>query len=330
MPEAFSINDLKKAMTKASFLKVAGAAGSREESSLDREKEDAVLLEPVFGEEEGTEAVVLTSEEEDENIRSSWEIPSKEDLDQEESFNSKQGIDIEKKKKPAERVSDKERIFDRMDEIDNLIQSLNEDIAGDSPFGARQPVSETLQNEELGKESSSGDLFGVENDGSDDIFSSEYQFSDEEEDRTVEIVSEQEEKRESASAIMEDFESIVSEGSSVQADDEDFESIVSEDSSVQADDEESGPLILEKEEPESPPEEEHPEELSAEYDISEDTGESEEAEMLGEVEVAPVEEVEAEPVEDYKNEIHAWLEKNGRKIIKEVIEEQLSKIWEKK
>jgi len=282
IPENFSLNDLKKGMTKASFLKIDTENkpsineddGYSVESGEESEKEDAVLLEPVFEEAGDDEAFILSSnDEEKENIRSSWEIPGKESLETDDNFDTESVVITENKKE--EKDENKGSIFDRMDEIDNLIQSLSDDISKEKPFGTHAAMESGHSIENLNEEDGTKDLFDSIDDQETDLFDDDYEFSKEapaEGDKTIEAETVE---FESKSSIVDDFESIMSGDKTIDPEQEWLES-----------EQNSDPIVHE--------------------------------------------EVEAAPVEEYKKEIHAWLEKNGRKIIKEVIEEQLSKIWEKK
>ncbi len=322
--ENFSAIDLKKAMTKASFLKISLQSNKDDDCCIEHddsgEGEEAVLLEPVLSETEPDEAVVLTPEDQRDETKSSWEIPEKEALDIcDVADNLSSGFEEEEKEKTVEEVAadspDRESaLFDKMDEIDNLIKDLSDEIANEKPFGT-QVSDNTTQNLSV-PETDSPDIFNPDDDGEENLFDDEYSFPEEEcpEDKTIPADSE---KKESQAKIASDFESIMS---SDKKDDYEQEWLESE--------KESEPVVEEVEaEPVEEVEAEPVEEVEAE------PVEEVEAEPVEEVEAEPVEEVEAEPVgevEDYRKEIHLWLEKNGRKIIKEVIEEQLSKIWEKK
>jgi hypothetical protein len=298
LPEKFSPIDLKKAMTKASFMKISQKENESKNNDSDcclepvegKEDEAAVLLEPILGEAQDDEAVILTADNEEKEVRSSWEIPDKEVLDICDSEDQKVQCecppDDNLEKIPEEKNEEKGSIFDKMDEIDKLISELSDDIENEKTFGTH--VGENDSSTPMEKMAESDSIFESEDDGVEDIFDDDYSFPKEEEndDKTIQAESE---KMESQSKIASDFETIMSKE---KKDDDDYEQEWMES------EKESEPIV-------------------------------EEVEPVEEVEEAePVEEVEE--VEEYKKEIHAWLEKNGRKIIKEVVEEQLSKIWEKK
>lgn len=141
IPRKFTGSELVNALGKVSFMKLTGKPDVQDEGQYSMEEtisdEKAVLLEPVFGEEEAVE--LLTPEEGVEPVRSSWEI-SNETADE--------TVDVEAEtlveEKDEEKEHKKEDIFERIDEIDSIIMSINKDVADktDSEEKAAEQLSE--------------------------------------------------------------------------------------------------------------------------------------------------------------------------------------------
>lgn len=126
----FSQSELINAIGKASFLKAVSIKGPVEKN-FEGPEDDPVVLEPVFDGDDD-EAVILTPEENDEPVRSSWEIPEKEEEDSNPQISS-----------PEENGEKKKDIFDRIDEIDSILTSLSLDIEnGKTPEKKKEAPSE--------------------------------------------------------------------------------------------------------------------------------------------------------------------------------------------
>ena len=272
IPRKFTGSELVNALGKVSFINVTVKSHQDEEFYSIEETisdEKPVLLEPVFSDEEAVE--LLTPEEDVEPVRSSWEITNETD---DETVDVEAATLIDEK--DEEKEHKKEDIFERIDEIDSIIMSINKDVA-------EKTDSEEKAAEQLLKKDSleSTDPFEKDNQEADFLFDDDYKYEDKKE-------AEEENPEENS-------EDIVDRTGKVS----DFESILSDEE-------------VKKEEPEETPEEyaeSEPKPEKVEEDV--DAGGS-----LG--------------LDEMKAEFRRWLDENARPIIKEVVEEQLKKLYGKK
>lgn len=321
IPRNFSGSELVNALGKVSFMKVAGSTVSAEgqdyliEETISHEK--PVVLEPIV--EAGEEAEILTPDDSDETVRSSWEIEN-DGVDSEAETiadNFSPGQLYEEVETAEEKKEAKQDIFEKIDEIDSIIMSISKDVDGKKNDDS--PESEKKLEPEL------PDLAESDGDGADFLFDDDYKYEENGSGQEIGKISDDEDV---SSSRVTDFESIMSE------------------------DEVKAPVEKDKsEEPEAELETEPETEAVREFQDSfdgmtdpekdEENEEEEAVELTPEpVEAAPVEvaekieevETEASGVEgdDLKAEFRKWLDENAREIIKEVVEEQLKELYGKK
>jgi len=292
IPRRFTGSELVNALGKVSFMKLTGDSHEDEESYSIEETisdEKAVLLEPVFGDEEAVE--LLTPQEDVEHVRSSWEIPNEaadETLDIEAATLVEENVE--------QKEQEKEDIFERIDEIDSIIMSINKDVADKTD-------SEEKAADQLSKKDGIelADPFEKDNQDADFLFDDDYKYEEKKEVH--------EENPE------EDSEEIVDRTGKVS----DFESILTDNESDEKDDPEpEKPLELKKDEQEEV-------EAVKEYEESVEVPEN-----IEEPVEEPVEKSQSLNADILKVEFRKWLDENARPIIKEVVEEQLKELYGKK
>ena len=307
IPRHFSGSELVNALGKVSFMKVTGKNEPEKEAVYSIEEtiggEKPVLLEPVFDEEE--EAELLTPEEGEEPVRSSWEIPNgNEDVDVEAETLMEEEREVpvetfeEEKKKDTEK---KEDIFEKIDEIDSIIMSINKDVV-EKEEAVEKPVEK--------KELEPSEPFAKDDKSADFLFDDDYKYEEENEPEIGEVSDEEDVNSSRVSA----FESILNdEDAKLEDENNQIDMKKAEESEVET--------IKEYGEPQEEPSVAEPEPVV-------------EPESAVEAEPEKVEEkqsVDAGAEGDVlKAEFRKWLDENARSIIKEVVEEQLKELYGKK
>jgi|GEM_PF-1255280 len=318
IPRRFTGSELVNALGKVSFMKLTEKPDVQDEEfySIDEtiSDEKAVFLEPVFGDEEAVE--LLTPEEDVEPVRSSWEIPNEaadEAVDVEAATlvgeNADDvGSEVENKiEEDEEKEQKKEDIFERIDEIDSIIMSINKDVA--DKIDSEEKVAEQLS-EGIGLESV--DPFEKDNQDADFLFDDDYKYEEKIEDGAENPEEDNQDGMDRTNKVS------------------DFESILSDDVSDEKDDPEPEKSIeLNKDEQE---EVEPAKEYEAPVEVAEKIEEP--VEKLSNPEEEKVDEKADEnkdlEVDVLKVEFRKWLDENARPIIKEVVEEQLKELYGKK
>lgn len=286
----FSRSELTNTMGRLSFGKVL--SGVSDKNSQAYEDESPVLLEPVF-EGDHDEAMVLSPENEKKESKSSFEITD----------GKVESPDISEK-----HVKSKKDIFDRIDEIDSIMMSLTKDIADDSKISQKpkeksadktfekstyKPVEFDPPKEKVDKTepikfvSKSKEESGA---GADFLFDDDYKF--EEKKGKEESVFKKESDSQVNESIIRDFESIISDNpAKKEAKPEEYQ--------------DAGPVSDVKKDPAD-----RPVERESARSVSVESGQ-----------------VEPKISEDsvIREEVRIWLEKNGRTIIKEIVEEHLAR-----
>ncbi|HPS28648.1 MAG TPA: hypothetical protein PLZ43_00190 [bacterium] len=287
----FTRSELTNTMGRLSFSKVL--SGVSEKSVPAEEIEDPVILEPVF-EGDNDEAMILSPEDEKKESRSSFEITD----------GKVESSDISEK-----HIKSKKDIFDRIDEIDSIMMSLTKDITDDSKISERpkgKPIEKTVEKStykpvEFDPPKENFDKTeaikftpkskGEVGEGADFLFDDDYKF--EENKNKQETGFKKESETQKNESVIRDFESILS------------------DKPVKR---------------EAKPEEYHGvESVSAlEGNSADKTTVETEPVKSGYAESGQVEQkISDDSV--IKAEVKAWLEKNGRTIIKEIVEEHLAR-----
>ena len=321
IPRHFSGSELVNALGKVSFMKVTGKNEPEKEAVYSIEEtiggEKPVLLEPVFDEEE--EAELLTPEEDNEPVRSSWEIPNeKEDVDLEAETLMDEGSDsVEKPGIDKKEVGGKkEDIFEKIDEIDSIIMSINKDVNDKKDNAAEPEPAEPEPFEE--SKSQLSNPFGKDDESADFLFDDDYKYEDRNEKVEIGEVSDDEDINASRVSA---FESILLDEDPVKKDNQielnkinDAEAEMIKDFKGQQGTPEkfAEPEEVVEPEPAAEPELENVEE-----------GPAEEPEEKAKENSVIEEEI-------LKNEFRKWLDENARSIIKEVVEEQLRELYGKK
>lgn len=291
----FSRSELTNTIGRLSFRKVL--SGVYEKNDAADEDEAPVLLEPVF-EGDHDEAMVLSPEKENKESKSSFEITG----------GKAESPDISEK-----HIKSKKDIFDRIDEIDSIMMSLTKDITDDSKIPKKQmekpkekPVEKTVEKstyKHVEFDSPKEDFDKTEaikfvpkskeengGGGADFLFDDDYKF--EEKKGKEETVFKKESDAQMNESVIRDFESIMSDKPARrEAKPEEYQDLdpVSDVKKVPADKPlESGSARSGSIESEQ-----------AGQKISDDSV--------------------------IRGEVRIWLEKNGRTIIKEIVEEHLAK-----
>lgn len=311
IPRNFSGSDLVNALGKVSFMKVAGTAMTPEEQDYLIEEtisqDKPVVLEPVTDGEE--EAELLTPEDSDDPVRSSWEI-EKEEVDVEAPTLVDDGnVDVFPEPVYEDQKESKQDIFEKIDEIDSIIMSINKDVDKKSP-------EEVYTIEKAEPELTNP--FGKEEESADFLFDDNFKYEDNSENKIGKVFND---------------EDVTSSRVS------DFESILAEDPEQKGDEEK--PLELDKS---NEAEAETIQEYQDSFDEMTDLGEVDEKPEEEVVELTPESVAEPElvaepepvvapePIEGdvLKAEFKKWLDENAREIIKEVVEEQLKELYGRK
>jgi len=333
IPRRFSGSELVNALGKVSFMKVSGNAVSLEDEDYLIEKtisgEEAVLLEPAIDGEE--EAELLTPEEDPEPIRSSWEITDNQEEEtaqmEAETLVDEDLLAVNETEK--EEGQKKEDIFEKIDEIDSIIMSLNKDVTDKKE---EVKIDERSFEESV---SNTSDAFGQSDESADFLFDDDYKYEDKKEKAPKE--------EENRSGRISDFESILSdesEGEEAKSEEspielkQEYESEVETVEALKEDSPEAEPVTELVPEPVAEPLAEPVAEPEVEA-VAEPV-----AELVPESIEEPIAEFVPEPEADVaqngpdddmlKAEFRKWLDENARSIIKEVVQEQLKELYGKK